>query len=291
LSLSKPIQLLGLTALSFLLTAGSFVLGAVPMRWMERRFGGFWTFVCHVALLSLLLYYNQIEFALVIFGLLVLVLSFSFFERELAGKSKFWLGALSVAFSAGLSALMLGAWGVLEGRGQLEAFFASTQERWVQVTEVVGQSGSSLSTDHILRLMPGVLLSCWIAALMLAVMFDLPRSATAAKVKAFTVFNFRIPDVFVLITIAAIFGAFYQYEGFETLRFLSENVLLVCGFLYMVQGMTVVLTFVRFWRIPVFFRVVLFVMLFINFFIIALVGFSDYWLEYRRRFLLKGREN
>ena len=274
-----------------MLTAGSFILGAVPMRWMEQRYGLWVTGLCHLALAGVLMFFGQSEFALVIVGFLILVLSFSYFEKELPGRSKFWLGGLSVAFSGGVCALLLGAWGAIQGRGHLQLAVEATRQRWMDVTTLVGTNSSALATEQVFRLMPGVLLCCWIAALILAVLFESagqPAKSRKAPVLALT---FKVPDIFVFLTIGAVFGTFYIYEGYETLRLLSENALLVCAFLYLVQGMAVVTTFVNLWRVPVFFRVVLFFLLFINFYIVAILGFSDYWVEYRRRFLFKKKEN
>ncbi len=287
----RPVRLLGLTALSFMLTAGSFILGAVPMRWMEQRYGLWVTGLCHLSLAGLLLAFGQAEFSLVIVGFLLLVLSFSYFERELPGRSKFWLGGLSIIFSGGVCALLLGAWGALHGIGHLQLILETTRQRWMDVTTLVGTGSSALASEQIIRLMPGVFLSCWIAALILAVLFESAGQPARSRKAPVLALTFKVPDIFVFLTIGAVFGTFYIYEGYEALRLISENVLLVCAFLYLVQGMAIVTTFVNVWRVPLFARLVLFFLLFINFFIVAILGFSDYWIEYRRRFLFKKKEN
>lgn len=260
------------------------------MRWMEQRFGGMWTVLCHLGLAAMLLFFGQGESALVIVGLMTMVISYSYFEQELPGRNRFWLGTLAVGFSAGTSALLLGVWGFIQGQGHLQLVFEATKQRWMDVTTVVGSGASALAQEQVLRLMPGVLLSCWIAALMMALLLEPMGRRGRASQAAVLSLNFRVPDVYVLVTIAALLGAFYPYQGFEVLRQVAENVLLVCGFLFLIQGFAVVTTFVNLWRVPLLARLALFMVLFIYFYVVAVLGFSDYWMDYRRRFLMRKKE-
>ena len=96
--------------------------------------------------------------------------------------------------------------------------------------------------------------------------------------------SFKVPDVLVWITLVAIAGAFGQHK-FVMLENVCVNLVNVLILVYFFQGLAVTKHFFTIYRVSRIWQSVGFFFMLLQLFPLAsLLGFSDYWVNYRARF-------
>ncbi len=96
--------------------------------------------------------------------------------------------------------------------------------------------------------------------------------------------SFRVPDILVWITLIAVGGAFGQ-QKFHAFQNICLNLVNVLALVYFFQGLAVTKHLFKVNRVSRLWQIIGFVFLFLQLFPLASVlGFSDYWVNYRARF-------
>ena len=102
--------------------------------------------------------------------------------------------------------------------------------------------------------------------------------------------SFRVPDAFIWITTASIFGAFYRH-GNEMIETISINAINVLAVIFFFQGLAIASHLFRAYKISAFWQGLWYFVLVLQlFFLVSLVGFADYWLDFRERLTRKPAE-
>lgn len=97
-----------------------------------------------------------------------------------------------------------------------------------------------------------------------------------------TVSSFKNPEHLVWAVIAA---GFALLTGNDALQTVALNVIVVAGFLYLIQGMAVVIHYFTTYSVPAFFRIFFYVLLVLQAYLafaVALLGLFDLWADFRR---------
>ena len=107
--------------------------------------------------------------------------------------------------------------------------------------------------------------------------FRIPRERFAAQIK---LLDFKLPDAFVWIGMVAFLGSILDWNGQSH----AINILNVCIVLFFLQGLAVLEYFYKTLRVGFFVRALgYFLFVFQLFVVLALVGFIDFWVDFRKR--------
>lgn len=279
------VALLATSALLLVLTV---VFGALPMRVVRRAYGRgpFW--LGYLATSAGLLAAGMAPYGVILFAFAVLIGVYS--EVEEHGGSAFASGMTAVLASVGTTVLVVGAW-LYQTKasliGVVRAELAPMAERMATLNPQ-----SAMNLDQLVRMLPSGLVIMPILALALAIAWEshlmkwLFRSETAEdSPKGMSAF--RVPDAMVWVAIVAVFGAYFQH-GINWLEVISKNTLYVLVVVYFFQGLAVVSCAMRAWKVAPFWQGIWYFVLVVQLFIlVSLVGFADYWLDFRERLLRK----
>lgn len=279
---------LGLAAL---LSVTTVIFGALPMRAVRKAYGrlAYWTGFILVSIALAV-------FVSIAYGLLVLSLAIAvgvYTEIEEHGGSVFSAGFVAILAAMGSTAFGVGAWMyrtkahlIEEARNQLEPLAE-------KITAM--NSGAGISADTLIQQIPSGLMIGFIAALAVALIgerrmlgwlgLSVERSADDKRLG-----SFRAPDAFIWLTIAAVFGAFYHH-GNELFETISINALNVLAVIYFFQGLAIVAHAFRVFRVGPFWQWLWYMVLVLQLFLlVSLIGFADFWVEFRTRLTRKPAE-
>ena len=224
--------------------------------------------------------------------------SYCFFESK--GHSGFWPGFVAVALGVSIATL-----------GPL-AFFKYQEIDYVKeysksVLTVVqnwkSKSSSKLTESEIktiaetsLHVIPGALGVILTAILSIAVMFaERLGTALGARMEkvasAVRPMEIRVPDLFVWITMFSFLLCFVKLskaEGLVTAQLFGLNIFMFMMGFYFFQGIAVMETGFRAFRVNSFFRLMTYLLIAGNlFFIVCIIGFADFWIDFRSRWRSK----
>ncbi|HEX4925779.1 MAG TPA: DUF2232 domain-containing protein [Bdellovibrionales bacterium] len=102
--------------------------------------------------------------------------------------------------------------------------------------------------------------------------------------------QFALPDFLVWVFLAGVVGSFVEL-GDQAMRFAGQNLFNVMIYAYFLQGMAIVGTFFKVFKVGLFWRAFgYFVLIGQLFLLVSFVGFVDLWIDIRRRLLKKSAE-
>lgn len=268
-----------------LMTALTYVLGAVSLKVLRRKYGrvAYWGVSSGLSAVMFAAHFPAM--ALAFFSLVVLVGVFA--ELEELGLSfplcLFFTLAINALFASGAFVL----WVVSTGPKWSQQVLAGMEN----LLKPLAQMNPQLQVHYfdLMLQLPSILLILWIGALYLAVLLE-PRlsgdeNTTAEEVMGMRrqLREFRLSDVVVWVFIASLLGAFGGW-GHTAVEAVSANALNVCLMLFFLQGIAVVARFFEVWRIGTIWQVMFMVIIVIHLFLfVAALGLMDYWFDFRTR--------
>ncbi|MEK7355464.1 MAG: DUF2232 domain-containing protein, partial [Bdellovibrionota bacterium] len=264
------------------------ILGAAPMLAIRRAYGRLWFWLPLLAVAATMLAAKAVApgVCVVVFTVLVGVYA----EVEEHGSSLFNAAAVGVLASVGAAAIGLGGY-LLYSKNGLQALARELATKVVERIESLNE-GALLATNDLVQQVPSFMLaslfvSIWIALLWESRWRRLFRIGEASLETDERMIQFRVPDLGVWFLIAAFAGALIKH-GNSTLEIVSLNVLNVMAATYFFQGLAVVAFSFRQMKLGPVMRMVWFVLLtlYLSFFV-SLLGFVDFWLDFRERMARK----
>jgi hypothetical protein len=282
---------MSLLLLGTVFSALTLMLGALPMRVIWTTYGrtAYWT--GHLAILVAMLGASWFAPALLYGALVLLVGVYS--EAEDHGSSVFYSAALGILTSIGTAAVAIGGWLFVTKASlmnETKAFLASANEQMTQL----GLS-SQVKIDSITEQLPAGMIITLMVTLAIALIWD-RRLMSAMGFPPARVSNrsllrkFQVPDLTVWIVMLAILGAFLQH-GQLLVTTISINALYVFTVLYFFQGLAVVCQAFETYKVSPFWQGIWYVLIVLQLFLlVSLIGFVDFWLEFRDRLARKPAE-
>ncbi|MCM2282160.1 MAG: YybS family protein [Bdellovibrionaceae bacterium] len=273
-----------------ILTVLTLVMGALPMRLARRTYGRSLFWLGHGAV-AIALYSAQLAPFALAFALMAILVG-SYAELEGHAGTVFTSGLLAIAMATGVGAATLAIW-LHQTKADLTGLLKTQVNEWVAQMVVVNPQ-VTVNVDTLVQQTPSVALVMLTLALAASliwerrgyVWFRLPQPERMAM----SLSNFRVPDVFVWITMAAILGAFLQH-GRPLWEIVSLNALNALVVIYFLQGLAVVASFFRTIRLSPLWQGFWYIMIaFQLFLLVALLGFADFWMEFRTRLAKKTTE-
>lgn len=279
-----------LVALAVVLSMTTVVFGALPMLTLRRVYGRtiYWpTFVFVAAAIMILL---SPSYALLILSLAIGIGAYT--EIEDHGRSVFAGGFVASLAAIGTTILGVGAW-IHFTKIQL---IESVRN---QITPLVDKlmamnGGAAISVDTVIQQLPSGIVIGIIAALAIALIAEKRAlywvGENAVVEPSLSLNSFRIPDFFIWVTIASIFGAFFRH-GHVVIEITALNVLNILVVVFFLQGLAVVSRAFDVYRVSPFWRGLWYIVLVIQLFlVVSFIGFVDYWMEFRERLSRKPAE-
>jgi hypothetical protein len=203
-----------------------------------------------------------------------------------------------VALTAGLSfsVLSVGIYLKRNGFAQVTVVKEQMKEFTQRLLELSPQM--RLDPEVLWTQLPAILALTFIAALVIAVVMEarllhwLGQGATQIISRAEDqLTSFRIPEVFIWLSVAVTLGAFLEMSP-PLVKLVCQNAFYVLVFFYFLQGIAVVATYFDVFKVgPVWRSIWYFLMIAQLLVAVSLVGFSDYWIDYRLRIAKKATES
>lgn len=280
-ALSK-LTLLGLSAV--VLTLISFISGAPFFRVLRENYGYkvYWVgWLVMMALLNLL----GVQVIALILGSVWATVGL-FYEFELRGWTWWVSGWVALAFSSLFSAVQ-GA--VLLDRADIKTVDQLMKESHRIVEQVVSVYPSlKIDSEMIMYQVPSGFISILIFALGLSIIggpavarwFNLEHARRAGQVRGI---EFRVPDYVVWVGLLGLFFVLVDLKS-TALNIFGSSLLNILTAIYFFQGLAVFEVFLVVIRAGPLTRLLSYFLIVGNlFFILSLVGFMDFWIDFRRR--------
>lgn len=271
---------------ALVMTTITVVLGAPPLRILRLVVGRslYWVSVIGMGLVLFGIGWKALAIFFVLIAMLVGVYS------ELLENA--WTPLSSSAVSLAMTSLAGGAafllWTVRQGQGWFARLTETVQSSFGQSPLLNG--GIKLSVEDLLLQAPsGFLLLLIVASALLLVMEPRLREWAGQKSNSSITYlkDFRLPDVFVWLTIAALLGSFAKTDV-RWAQVVGMNLLNICVLLYFFQGLAVIVRFFDVMKVSPFWRTVWLVLMVLQLFlVVSIIGLIDYWMDFRHR--LKGK--
>jgi hypothetical protein len=284
LQAKTPAKFIGLIALTAVLTAFTGILAAVPMRVSRRVFGRVPFWFSSLALAGAFFAMHALDKG--VLALLLTVLVGVYAEVEEHGEGVFVSGLTAVCLSLGLTAVAATLWLMRSGSsliGQTKAYAVAMVEEMTKMNPDV-----QIDVETLVRTMPSAIVITLVLALGIALIWDRVVSAMFRIERApVTVSDslraFALPDVFVWLTTASIFAAYYKH-GNALAETIGLNVFYTMVALYFFQGVAVIAQGFRAFKVGPVWQVIWAIMIILQFYAVAFVGFADFWIGFRSRF-------
>jgi hypothetical protein len=279
-------KFVGLLAMAGLLAVLTLILSAIPLRVVRRVYGAVPYWLGAMGLAVLLVSTGQMSLVLGFVALATLVGLYS--EVEEQGGSIAVAGLASLATTAGLGVLGW-VWYLRSKSMTIPQFIAQYIEAPAK-TIVTANPGLPMSEAAIVQQFPSALVVASLMTLLIALIWETPLMRwlglrPSEPLRPSRLLMFRVPDAFVWITIFSLLGAFYQH-GNSTVEIASVNLLNIMGAAFFLQGLAILVVAFEIYRLSPIWRVlVLAAVMFYLFFVVAAVGFADFWLDLRQRLL------
>lgn len=271
---------------ALVMTTITVVLGAPPLRILRLVVGRslYWVSVIGMGLVLFGVGWKALAIFFVLIAMLVGVYS-ELLESQWSPLSSSAVALALTSLSAGVAFIL---WTVRQGQGWFTQLADDIQKNFGQSPLLNG--GIKLSVEDLLLQAPsGFLLLMIVAAALLLLMEPRLREWAGQKGSFSTGYlkDFRLPDVFVWLTMAALLGSFAKFE-IKWAQVLAMNLLNICVLLYFFQGLAVVVRFFDAMKVTLFWRTIWLVLMVLQLFlVVSIIGLIDYWMDFRHR--LKGK--
>lgn len=267
------------------------LFGASPMRVVRRAYGRTPFWVGGAATGAALIFGGLMPAAVCVLAYTVLIGVYS--EAEESGSTVFHSAWLAILATVGLSAFCGGVW-LYHAKINLIAELKSQLAPIVEMV-VVKNPQVSVTIEAVIQQLPSGFVILLMLALTIALIwegrisswFRLPRTR---KIMRDQLLAYQVPDLTVWLVMAAVLGAFLQH-GNNTVEVISINALNIFFMLYFFQGLAIVAHAFRTFKVGLFWQTFWYIMIVMQLFpVVSLLGFSDYWLEFRQRMMRKSEE-
>lgn len=286
LKLNQPqiFKYLLLLAISVALTGATLVLGAIPMRVIRKAYSrkAYWVGMASAALLSFIFLSHAAAIAIALLASLVGLYT----DAEEAGSGIFAAGFFASLTTSSFALVAAAFWATKKKIDLVQVANANVDQVLAQVKSINPQL--NWTTESLVYQVPSAFVIFLLASLAAALVWD-GRLGTALKVNVWepntrSLRGFRAPDILIWLSLVVIAGAFGQ-QKFIPLQNICVNVVNVLALIYFFQGLAIAKHFFGLYRVSKLWQSVAFFFMLLQLFPLAsLMGFTDYWINYRTRF-------
>jgi hypothetical protein len=268
---------------SLVLTALTGLLGFAPLRFLRAQIGGARFLFLALAASALLLGLKLPMMALAFLITAAMVLAFSE-----AADGGFSLGvSASIGLLTGTTVLVLAGAFAIRAMGPtwLDLIRNQIDAQIARMAEMNFISSTVLTSESVFRQLPSVFFCLLMVGLGTGLILEVPYFRTSSRSTGYTgrLTDFRVHPAFVWAVIGALLLAFFDF-GIEATRSIGINLLNCLAVLFFFQGLAILCRYFEVLRVGTAWRVFwLFVFVTQLFLVLSVVGFVDYWFEFRSR--------
>ena len=273
-----------LLALSVALTGVTLILGAIPMRVIRKSYSrkAYWLGLSSAVVLSFAFISHPIAAALAILASLVGLYT----DAEEAGSGFFASGFFASLTTSSFSLVAAAFWATKKKVDLIQVAHANVEQVLAQVKAINPQI--NWTTESLVYQVPSAFVIFLLASLAVSVIWDKRLGKLLGlgnwESSARSLLGFKTPDLLIWISLAAIAGAFGQ-QKYMAVQNVSMNLVNVLALVYFFQGLAISKHFFTLYRVSRIWQSVGFFFMLLQLFPLAsLLGFTDYWVNYRTRF-------
>lgn len=291
LNVQRPARFLFYSVWAVVMTALTYILGAVSLKVLRRRFGraGYWSLS---TVTSVALYAGQLKMlALAFFSLVVLIGVFS--ELEEMDFSFGWSSFFTLVINGLIGAGTFAFWVYLTGPKWSQTVLTYLEAMFKPLTDINPQM--QIKYFELMLVLPSIVLILWMGSLYVAILLEsrlsgeLEKTETAPTMRQ-QLSEFRLHDAAVWAFVASLLGSFGGFGG-QVTEALSANVLNVCFMLFFFQGIAVVSKFFARMRVGPLWQTLFMLLIVVYLFLfVSILGLADYWVDFRGKLAKKPTE-
>jgi len=272
-----------LLLLSVVLTGFTFVLGAIPIRVLRRGFSrqSYWFGLAAMAILSFIFLSQPLAVALALLTSLIGLYT----DAEEAGSGFFASGFFASVTTSSFALVAAAFWASKKKLNLVQIAQSNVEQVLAQIKSINPQI--NWTTESFLYQVPSAFVIFLLVSLAVALIWD-KKLGNLLQMNLWvrtsrSLLNFKVPDLLVWVAIVSVASAFGQHK-YVLLQNIFLNVVNVLALIYFFQGIAIAKHFFMLNRVSKFWQAFsFFFMLFQLFPLVSLLGFSDYWVNYRSR--------
>lgn len=283
LGLLDSLKFVILHALAVVFSSVTYVCGAIPIMVVRQAYGRLGFFAGVTVAASALFYLDQtfLAFTFVCLALLVGIYS----EMEQGGATPAGAGLLSVLFVSGVTAIFSSVYVQYNQLSLVSVLRVKILELLAQLRDI--NPNIQIEVDTVMGQLPSGILSALIFSLAISVisyrsLAGIMRVDIRERYHS-NLLTFELPNLCIWLTILGIALVGLNLPG-EYYKLVGLNLLNVMIVLYFFQGLAITISFFRAFRVGPFWQFAWLVLLVLQLFVlVSLIGFVDYWLDFRKR--------
>ncbi len=207
-------------------------------------------------------------------------------DAEEAGSGFFASGFFASLTTSSFSLVAAAFWATKKKVDLIQVAHANVEQVLAQVKAINPQI--NWTTESLVYQVPSAFVIFLLASLAVSVIWDKRLGKLLGlgnwESSARSLLGFKTPDLLIWISLAAIAGAFGQ-QKYMAVQNVSMNLVNVLALVYFFQGLAISKHFFTLYRVSRIWQSVGFFFMLLQLFPLAsLLGFTDYWVNYRTRF-------
>jgi hypothetical protein len=218
-----------------------------------------------------------------------------FVEAKLQHSSDLKAGLISILSTCGLLSIGTGIW-IQTKKIDVIATLKAEVNRYVETLSIAAEL--DVDVDLLLAQLPSGIVGAMIIGLWVSMMMErfIIRKKWAPKsflsyggMKPESHYGFRLPEWTIWPVLASILFAFVELKV-PALQEFGMNFFNVFIVIYLLQGLAVISSFFKDHQVGVFWQVAWYLLFIQMYAVVSLIGFADYWFDFRKKFMSAGHE-
>lgn len=248
---------------------------AVPLRYLRLFFGrtAFWVSSCLGT--AILVYFNQLQWALSYSSLCVLIGGYR--ELEELQVPVFTASVVTILGTAGANLVALYTYSVLAGQNLKTLFFSKLVPLLEKLQDVEGFKG--LEPGQAIWFLPTLM----VIMLMLVLCVSLSLNDTPETQIKNSLSQFRVADWMIWPFLLGLSITVLDF-GSERIGLIGTNILFISMAIYFFQGLGVINHYLIRMRAGSFWRMLVYILAFVQLFaFVSVLGILDFWMDFRAK--------
>tara|TARA_Y100000780_G_scaffold232297_1_gene262469 strand:+ start:878 stop:1801 length:924 start_codon:yes stop_codon:yes gene_type:complete len=270
----------------------TFLLAGGPMMLGRKLLGRFSYYGLLTAIVAALLPVLEPQYWI---GFIAVGLLAGFFvEAKNFKASHVNAGLISLLSSCGVIGITTGLWIQYKKIDVMAKLRAYVEE---YLNSLSSSASVQIDAELLLSQIPSGIIGAMIAALWLGILVErfIVRNRWVSRELAYPegyeedLINFKLPEWSIWPSLAAVLFTFVDLK-MPGIKEISSNVFNLVVIIYFLQGLAVISSFFRHHKVATFWQVLWYFMFMQVHVLVSMIGFADYWLDFRTKFLSQGQE-
>lgn len=229
-------------------------------------------------------------------GFLVMSLMVGVFvEAKIQHSTDLKAGLISILSTCGLLSIGTGIW--IQTK-KIDLLASLRQEVEVYFNTLSAATEVNIDVDTLLAQFPSAIVGAMILSLWIALASErfVINKGWAKKgflnyggMKPESHYGFRLPEWTIWPVLASILFGFVDLK-IPLAQEVASNLFNVFVIVYLLQGIAVISSFFKDHQVSVFWQMIWYFMFMHMYFVVSLIGFADYWFDFRKKFMSPGHE-